>query len=601
MAIVIPSKNIYSKSFDPVIDNNITSAEISVKENNFLYADEDVYSQNFNEFINISDKKIDWNGDFNIITPYWYWTFAGVECNAINKINVLINIPIEQNQKYVKKIFYGKGENGDSNIKFQIYGDITTENITGNVSNLHKENSNDWNENPTINIAGKTIKSAETDVAFDLPSVVEYTYKYEENQDYKKTIKVELDCTSLGLTQNENTILTAEPKNIVIDGKKYIRIQFSMLSSMNIIQWGSHYTQTTSTIPDTLNFDTAEKITYLSKVVEITVNGAVIKLNMEDKSITIVDGNNVFSFDGNELIQATNTPSIESKYQEIIDEWKNGEQTAVISCPIADYYSEELYDFEVEVTNDYSTGIRIINVYTETPVGGEQRTVVLFQPNERIEFCNNDSIILNCTLYNQSNANTVLLLNKSDYHGGNAYTSYFQSGAIPTREQKYNCEYSSNRTIIEKRNVKLISPNEENLPMTFHIGDIVIPYIYTNKGDKPLSYNKDFTPKRFKVVGNKISKKQGGTQELTLQEYNPHVINEIKIKLEEVLRGGDPLEIAYIQIFVIDGTVNVGDILVYKNEEAEVFSIEEDVIELRCETNGSFYNAIGETITVTKL
>lgn len=54
--------------------------------------------------------------------------------------------------------------------------------------------------------------------------------------------------------------------------------------------------------------------------------------------------------------------------------------------------------------------------------------------------------------------------------------------------------------------------------MLFDIGDIVIPYVYTNKGDKPLSYNKDLTPKQFKAVGVSISKEQGVTQELTLQE-----------------------------------------------------------------------------------
>lgn len=54
--------------------------------------------------------------------------------------------------------------------------------------------------------------------------------------------------------------------------------------------------------------------------------------------------------------------------------------------------------------------------------------------------------------------------------------------------------------------------------MLFHEGDIVIPYVYTNQGDRPLSYNKDFTPKQFKVIGTKLSKLQGGMQELTLQE-----------------------------------------------------------------------------------
>ena len=106
------------------------------------------------------------------------------------------------------------------------------------------------------------------------------------------------------------------------------------------------------------------------------------------------------------MIQSTNTPTQESKYQEIIDKWKDGKQTATIACPIVDFYD--------------TNGNKVI----DTSVGDK---------------------------------------------------------------------------------------------MLFDIGDIVIPYTYTNQGDKPISYNKNFTPKRFKVVGVGISKQQGGAQELTLQ------------------------------------------------------------------------------------
>lgn len=119
------------------------------------------------------------------------------------------------------------------------------------------------------------------------------------------------------------------------------------------------------------------------------------------------NGNKVFSFDGNELIQTTNTPTQESKYQSIIDKWESGKQTAIITCPITDYYD--------------LTGSKVINVNTGSK-------------------------------------------------------------------------------------------------MVFDIGDIVIPFCYTNHGDKPISYNKNFAPKQFKVVGTSISKKQGIQQTLTLQE-----------------------------------------------------------------------------------
>ena len=48
MAIVIPSKNIYSINFDPVIDNSISKVEISANEPQIINDTENVYSDNVN-------------------------------------------------------------------------------------------------------------------------------------------------------------------------------------------------------------------------------------------------------------------------------------------------------------------------------------------------------------------------------------------------------------------------------------------------------------------------------------------------------------------------------------------------------------------------
>jgi hypothetical protein len=57
------------------------------------------------------------------------------------------------------------------------------------------------------------------------------------------------------------------------------------------------------------------------------------------------------------------------------------------------------------------------------------------------------------------------------------------------------------------------------LPMTFKIGDIVIPYVFGVGGqDKPMSRYKDGSPKQFRVVGAKIFFSGATWQEVTLQE-----------------------------------------------------------------------------------
>lgn len=65
-----------------------------------------------------------------------------------------------------------------------------------------------------------------------------------------------------------------------------------------------------------------------------------------------------------------------------------------------------------------------------------------------------------------------------------------------------------------------ISTKKENLPMTFKIGDIVIPYIpsTTIGKDKPMSLYKDGSPKQFRVTRVKPHYSGASWQEIDIQE-----------------------------------------------------------------------------------
>lgn len=67
---------------------------------------------------------------------------------------------------------------------------------------------------------------------------------------------------------------------------------------------------------------------------------------------------------------------------------------------------------------------------------------------------------------------------------------------------------------------KQISASDNSfLPMTFKIGDNVIPYVFSSSGkDRPMSKNRDGTSKRFRVVGMKIFYDGAVWQEISLQE-----------------------------------------------------------------------------------
>ena len=60
---------------------------------------------------------------------------------------------------------------------------------------------------------------------------------------------------------------------------------------------------------------------------------------------------------------------------------------------------------------------------------------------------------------------------------------------------------------------------ENKLPATFKKHDIVEPWIYTSKGEVPLSEKADGTAKQFEVIGIDYSYAGVVWQELTLQEY----------------------------------------------------------------------------------
>lgn len=66
---------------------------------------------------------------------------------------------------------------------------------------------------------------------------------------------------------------------------------------------------------------------------------------------------------------------------------------------------------------------------------------------------------------------------------------------------------------------KVIDPYDANCPATFEKHEIVEPYVFTSRGEVPLSEKADGTPKRFEIIGIDFSYKGVVWQELTLQEY----------------------------------------------------------------------------------
>lgn len=419
VVIIIPSKRIYSKNFDPIIDNNIDKVEVALNEPQLITNTENVYSETINSFPS-DESQIAYETlavHQTIIGATDYTIYSARYTKIIPQyVNREIFVPISSQNKQIISVLTGVNDSGNTNIQISISGSIKRGEITGYaaigtqpVFSPVAGSAGRYAGTFTISnttIINKTIKQS-TDGYYELFHTNK-TY-INQNSSAPTFIPVTLEFIT------KDNVLKADTEPIKIDNKDYLKLNLTVLVGISVIfmSFSKRYDQegypdSPSTIPTDATRPTDSSFEdYTPDVVSISLNGEIIKLDLQDKTITIDNGNKVFSFDSNELIQDTNTPTIESKYQTIIDKWKNGKQTAVITCPIADYYDEN----------------------------------------------------------------------------GNKVIDIIQSGK-----------------------------------MLFQEGNIVIPYTYTNQGDKPLSYNKDFTPKQFKIVGTKISKRQGGTQELTLQE-----------------------------------------------------------------------------------
>lgn len=387
MVIVIPSKNIYSINFDPVIDNQIDKVEFEVKNvvlNN--YYDEPVYDEKIssaNHFDGAFQDNIDGYADYS-------------------RGGGLVAAYVAVTPYYTRKQFAIPKTTGNSRLKsiklLPVYYSTVCKEINGTVTaSLHHLNTSG------TQASGFSIDQISTN--YPTQSAIDKTIDLPKEYEKEFSHKIFDGILAPTIVRKAQLILDDKTNlNLINEDENNYYLEGLFCCGEEIIKIG-HYEDFGVSRPVVIPV-TGTSVLYSPVQIAVTIYGTTITLDLQDKTVSIGNGNKVFSFDGNELIQSTNTPTQESKYQEIIDKWKDGKQTATIACPIVDFYD--------------TNGNKVI----DTSVGDK---------------------------------------------------------------------------------------------MLFDIGDIVIPYTYTNQGDKPISYNKNFTPKRFKVVGVGISKQQGGAQELTLQ------------------------------------------------------------------------------------
>lgn len=441
-AIIIPSKNIFSKDYNPVIDNKIDKIEINtnqvkiiIDKDNLSYGetiktapfvnngnadytvDGSTTYQNSNKSSSDDSAQIQ-NGTLNVTKYFRLVSYSEMKLGFLSiPIKIYVKT-FENDNKLIKSLNGGESIQYNSSYGSTEYSVSGSWTYTGNPLNLLLSNIEYTvgNSQGVTNKAGNIIDDNLTNAPDNQVSVTSDN-KIKYHFQFSTTFKPENSYLGqqVSLSVNNDVILDNKTQkgNFVKktdENGDYFETTLTVLCSRRIVSLINADFQTGYSSISSMPNHTMTGACYLDITYNITFNvsGEMIVLSVIDLLKTIGNKNskNFISIDNNELLQDTNT-NLEQNFQVVIDEWENGKQTATITCPIADYYDEN--------------GNKVIDIST------------------------------------------------------------------------------SNK-------------------MLFSEGDIVVPQIYTNKGDKPLSYNKDFTPKQFRVVGTKISKEQGGMQELTLQE-----------------------------------------------------------------------------------
>lgn len=308
MAIIIPSKNIYSIQNPKIIDNAIDNVRVEEtlvsKKNEY---DVEIYRSSFDidnpsriyetePSHSVSLKDSDANSVTYLARYSHYKTYY---------LDLSFSIPKLQKNKYVSKVLNDYDENGKWNVKYSVYGDV----FTANSSALYK-NVNGINTGTFANYTIEEFKKSEEGVLFDFPNGF-------PNSKY----------TGLSLTEY--------PEYYYMSGTIWIGWYEEILEGTN---GGSQYSkydiEMTGTAKD-----------YRPSRLELTILGNIIGIEISNQTITYGTGEKPYSLNGNELLQHGTTsnskPIGEDLSNKITDQYSQGNETVTLLCSIGEYKNNE--------------------------------------------------------------------------------------------------------------------------------------------------------------------------------------------------------------------------------------------------------------------
>lgn len=353
MAIVIPSKRIYEKNNNKLIENRINKIEVNATEvkpvNEF---DKVVYSENidFNSS-SVFEEETNANKDNS------FYTVAGTQIgyqysyvyfnNKLKYFQGHIKIPKVSNNTRITKI---------SKFEFSVFGTVIKADTTGTLLITSANNSGLNFNTPTITRKSST----EKETTFEFPETPE-------------TISVQgVSVTGL---KEENTYNILENDT---EFEIYFRCMVSYVKE-TLLSTGLAYV--TLDLGATVS-GSGEYEYYEPSQLRISVYGNTNGIELVEKNLVFGDTTerSAFSVENNELLQTTNyyegvlVEETENQLQfnanQTLEQYANGKETATLLCSINDYYDE--------------LGNKVIDISQEVAQADITSPKMLFEPNDEV-------------------------------------------------------------------------------------------------------------------------------------------------------------------------------------------------------------------------
>lgn len=474
MAIIIPSKSTYNRQNPKIMDNAIDGIEIPAV--NVVYTKEEnttVYSKK----INISGGSFEnETREGNFKSEYYLGKnhFAYVAFTDLKKATFTIRIPRNENNKYITYLEWFRKESGEYEINQSVQGIKRTGTIEATYSVQRASQNILTTKSITYNEKEAILQS------FTIPQNGQYTYDY-GGSNLKVTAEI-----SFG----ENGNLGSSTPKVEND---YYEFYLEVYVGYKVLKYGDSYSlnATQETAEFTTNGTYEE---YEPQQVEFSFYGGTVGIDLKDQVLYINNGvstpKKTHKFDGNELMQTDNY---------FVKKTQIGGYSLTETSVENEYSVSLSKTYEQDIFVDYyqSSVLKTIVI----PKGKTQNTFIC-----PVEPKINE--VYYSTVYNDI-----------EYKYGQTLKEYEKGKETATIRCSIADYYEADKDGLFPTNNKVISIDNSTGRMLFKEYDEVIPMVYGADGkDHPMSYYKDGTPKKFKILGVKPYYNGASWQELYLQE-----------------------------------------------------------------------------------